>query len=82
MLAVRASRGPTIAAGDMNTLGSCAPADMWTVTDWGWTQTPGVQHAYGTAAHLRAPTSEVLPATHTDHDFLYLRAWLASTGER
>ena len=82
MLAVRARRGPTIAAGDMNTLGSCAPAGMWTRTDWGWTQTPGVQHAYGTSSHLRAATSEVLPATHTDHDFLYVRAWLVSPGER
>ena len=82
MLAVRARRGPTIAAGDMNTLGSCAPAAMWTRTDWGWAQTPGVQHAYGTASHLRAATSEVLPATDTDHDFLYLRARLVSPGER
>jgi endonuclease/exonuclease/phosphatase family metal-dependent hydrolase len=81
VLAVRARRGPTIAAGDMNKLGSCAPAGMWTHTDWGWAQKPGVQHAYGSAPHLRAATSEVLPATYTDHDFLYVRAWLVSPVE-
>ncbi len=81
LLAARTRRGPTIAAGDMNTLGGCAPAGMWTRTDAEGAQTPGVQHAYGTASHLRAATSEVLPATHTDHDFLYLRARLVSPGE-
>jgi endonuclease/exonuclease/phosphatase family metal-dependent hydrolase len=82
MLAVWARRGPTIAAGDMNQLPSCAPAGMWTRTDSGSPQTPGVQHTYGTASHLRAATSEVLRATYTDHDFLYLRARLVSPGER
>lgn len=82
VLAARARRGPTIAAGDMNKLGSCAPAGMWTRTDWGWAQTPGVQHAYGSASHLRAATSEALPATYTDHDFLYVRARLVSPVER
>ena len=81
MLAARAGRGPTIAAGDMNTFGSCAPAGMWTRTDSEGAQTAGVQHAYGTGSHLRAATSEVLPATHTDHDFLYVRARLVSPGE-
>lgn len=75
LLAVRARRGPTIAAGDMNRLGSCAPAGMWTHTDWGWAPKPEVQHAYG-SAHLRAATSESLPAKYTDHDFLYVRARL------
>jgi endonuclease/exonuclease/phosphatase family metal-dependent hydrolase len=82
VLAARTRRGPTIAAGDMNTLGSCAPSGMWTYTDWGGAQTPGVQHAYGTASHLRAATSEVLPATHTDHDFLNVTAQLVSPGEQ
>jgi hypothetical protein len=58
------------AAGDMNKLGSCAPAGMWERADWGWALTPGVQHANGSASHLRGATSEVLPATYTDHDFL------------
>ncbi|HEX6150762.1 endonuclease/exonuclease/phosphatase family protein [Nocardioides sp.] len=78
VLAVRARRGPTIAAGDMNNLGSCAPAGMWTRTDVEGVQTPGVQHAYGSASHLHAATAEVLPATYTDHDFLYVRARLMS----
>jgi endonuclease/exonuclease/phosphatase family metal-dependent hydrolase len=82
VLVVRAGRGPTIAAGDMNNLGSCAPVGMWTRADWAGAQTPGVQHAYGTASHLRAATSEVLPATYTDHDFLYVRARLVSPGDR
>jgi hypothetical protein len=82
VLAVRARRGPTIAAGDMNKLGSCAPAGMWTHTDWGWAQKPGVQHAYGSTPHLRAATSQALPAAYTDHDFLYVRARLVSPVER
>ena len=82
VLAVRARRGPTIAAGDMNTLGRCAPSGMWTHTDRRSGQTPGIQHAYGTASHLRAATSEVLAATYTDHDFLNVRARLVSPGER
>ena len=81
VLAVRARRGPTIAAGDMNTLGSCAPSGMWTHADRGG-QAPGVQHAYGSASQLRAPTSEVLPATYTDHDFLNVEARLVSPGEQ
>lgn len=82
VLAVRARRGPTIAAGDMNKLGSCAPAGMWTHTDLGRARKPGVQHAYGSASHLRAATSEALSATYTDHDFLYVRARLVSPVER
>jgi endonuclease/exonuclease/phosphatase family metal-dependent hydrolase len=81
LLAVRARRGPTIAAGDMNRLGSCAPAGMWTHTDSGGAQKPGVQHAYG-SAHLRAVTSESLPARYTDHDFLHVKARLVPPVER
>ncbi len=75
VLAAHARRGPTIAAGDMNTVDSCAPAGMWTVTDQGGAQARGIQHAYGTGDLLEAPM--VLPATYTDHDFLYVRARLA-----
>lgn len=82
LLARRARRGPTIAAGDMNKLGSCAPAGMWTHNDSGWAQKPGVQHAYGSTSHLHAVTSESLPATYTDHDFLYIRARLVPPAER
>ena len=82
LLAVRARRGPTIAAGDVNTLDSCAPAGMWTHTDRGRAQQPGVQHAYGSASHLRGATSEALTATYTDHDFLYVRARLVPPAGR
>ncbi len=74
-LAKRARRGPTIAAGDMNNVDSCAPAGMWTLTDQGGAQAPGLQHAYGNGEP--DATSEVLPATYTDHDFLYVTTWLA-----
>jgi endonuclease/exonuclease/phosphatase family metal-dependent hydrolase len=82
VLAVRARRGPTIAAGDMNNLGSCAPPGMWTHTDRGSAQNPGFQQVYGSATRLRVARSEVLPATYTDHDFLYVRARLVSPVER
>jgi endonuclease/exonuclease/phosphatase family metal-dependent hydrolase len=70
VLAKLARRGATIAAGDMNNVDSCAPTEMWTVTD------QGVQHVYGSGD--RDATSEVMPATYTDHGFLYVRARLAS----
>lgn len=81
VLAARARRGPTIAAGDMNKVGSCAPAGMWTRTDGESAQKPGFQQVYGSASLLHVVTSEVLPATYTDHDFLYVRARLVSPVE-
>jgi endonuclease/exonuclease/phosphatase family metal-dependent hydrolase len=82
VLAARARRGPTIAAGDINGFGSCAPAGMWTLTDLGVAQKPGVQHAYGSARYLRAATSEILPAAFTDHDFLLVTARLTGPPDR
>jgi hypothetical protein len=82
LLAARASRGPTIAAGDINGLSSCAPPGMWTVTDLGLAQKPGIQHAYGSARYLCAAESEVVPADFTDHDFLYVAAWLVPPADR
>ena len=40
-------------------------------------QDPGRQHVYGTGA-LRSPSAEVVPATHTDHDILLVRARLTA----
>lgn len=75
MLAARARRGPTVAAGDINGLGSCAPPGMWTRTDLRVTaQKPGLQHVYGDAAHLRSPVAGVVGARSTDHDFLLVTA--------
>ncbi len=76
LLAVRARRGPTIAAGDINRHRSCAPAGMWTRTDRTATQKPGIQHAYGGAEQLRVVGATTVPADFTDHDFLYVTARL------
>ena len=61
--------GPPIQSlgGDVNRRPSCAPPGFWTRTDRSATQTPGLQHVYGTGA-LSAPSVEVLPATRTDHE--------------
>ncbi|MGH3356365.1 MAG: hypothetical protein ACRDOJ_10740 [Nocardioidaceae bacterium] len=69
VLATRDQHGPVIAAGDINRLDSCAPAEMWTLTDAQAPQLPGRQHIYGTAQELRATQTETVPATYTDHDF-------------
>jgi endonuclease/exonuclease/phosphatase family metal-dependent hydrolase len=76
VLARSARRGPTIAAGDINGHRSCAPRSMWTRTDHRATNKPGIQHAYGGAAHLRAPRAGVVHAAFTDHDFLLVTARL------
>jgi len=79
LLAARARRGPTIAAGDINGLGSCAPPGMWTRTDLRVTaQKPGLQHVYGDEAHLRSPEATVVSATSTDHDFLLVTTRLTT----
>jgi endonuclease/exonuclease/phosphatase family metal-dependent hydrolase len=76
VLAVRARRGATIAAGDINAPSSCAPRGMWTRTDLGATQKPGLQQAYGSTADFRSPAAGVVRATSTDHDFLVVTARL------
>jgi hypothetical protein len=40
---------------------------------------PGARHTqvYGTG-DLRSPSARVVPATHTDHDFLLVRAYLTA----
>ena len=78
VLAARARWRPTIAAGDINRLSSCAPTGMWTLTDLAAAQKPGIQHVYGSAAHLLPQAAQVVPATSTDHDFLLVTARLAA----
>jgi endonuclease/exonuclease/phosphatase family metal-dependent hydrolase len=82
VLAVRARRGPTIAAGDVNGFDSCAPAGMWTRTDRSAPQKPGLQHAYGSAARLRNPAAGIIRAASTDHDFLLVTARLVRRAGR
>ena len=71
-----AARG-VLFGGDLNRRGSCAPSDFWARTDGAARQDPGVQQVYGTGA-LRSPGARVLPARHTDHDFLLVRAYLSA----
>ena len=73
LLARRALARTVIFGGDVNRSSSCAPSGFWTRTDGSAEQDPGSQHVYGTGA-LRSPSAEVLPATHTDHDILLVRA--------
>jgi endonuclease/exonuclease/phosphatase family metal-dependent hydrolase len=73
ILARRAAARTVVFGGDVNRRDSCAPDGAWTRTDAAAHQAPGLQHVYGTKA-LRSPTAEVVPAAHTDHDVLVVRA--------
>src|ERR687895_1166868 len=75
LLARRATARTVTFGGDVNRRHSCAPAGVWTRTDRSAEQAPGLQHVYGSGA-LRSPSAEVVPATHTDHDVLLVRAHL------
>jgi len=77
LLARRAARRTVIFGGDVNRRASCAPDGFWTRTDSSAAQDAGLQQVYGTGA-LRSPAAEVVPATHTDHDILLVRAHLAA----
>jgi endonuclease/exonuclease/phosphatase family metal-dependent hydrolase len=77
LLARRAAARTVAFAGDVNRRDSCAPAGVWTRTDSAGDQAPGLQHVYGSGA-LRSPAAEVVPATHTDHDILVVRAHLTA----
>jgi endonuclease/exonuclease/phosphatase family metal-dependent hydrolase len=77
LLARRARLGPVIFGGDVNRRSSCAPYGFWTRADGAAHQDPGSQQVYGTAA-LRFPSAQVVPATHTDHDVLLVRARLSA----
>jgi endonuclease/exonuclease/phosphatase family metal-dependent hydrolase len=73
LLARRASARTVIFGGDVNRRRSCAPEGFWTRTDRSAGQAPALQHVYGSAA-LRAPSAKVVPAAHSDHDILLVRA--------
>lgn len=77
LLARRAATRVVVFGGDVNRRRSCAPDGFWTRTDRSAHQAPGLQQIYGTAA-LRSPAAEVVPATHTDHDVLEVRAHLGA----
>jgi hypothetical protein len=75
LLARRAVAHTLMFGGDVNRRSSCAPRGFWTGTDRLARQDPGSQHVYGTGA-LRSLSTRVLPAAHTDHDVLLVRAEL------
>jgi endonuclease/exonuclease/phosphatase family metal-dependent hydrolase len=75
LLARRATARAVIFGGDVNRRHSCAPDGFWTRTDASGDQARGLQHVYGSAA-LRSPSAEVVPAVHSDHDVLLVRAHL------
>ncbi len=77
LLARRAAVRTVIFGGDVNRRPSCAPQGFWTRTDRFAHQDPGSQQVYGTGA-LRSPSARVVPATHTDHDVLLVRAHLTA----
>jgi endonuclease/exonuclease/phosphatase family metal-dependent hydrolase len=77
LLARRASARTVIFGGDVNRRRPCAPDGVWTRTDRSADQAPGLQHVYGSGA-LRSPSAEVVPAKHTDHDVLLVRARLTA----
>jgi endonuclease/exonuclease/phosphatase family metal-dependent hydrolase len=75
LLERRAVTRTVIFGGDVNGSRACAPKRAWTRTDGAADQAPGLQGVYGNGA-LRTPWAEVMPATHTDHDILLVRAHL------
>ena len=77
LLARRAAARTVIFGGDVNRRPSCAPDGFWTRTDRSADQAPGLQHVYGSGA-LRSPSAQVVPATHSDHDVLLVRAHLTA----
>jgi endonuclease/exonuclease/phosphatase family metal-dependent hydrolase len=75
LLARRAAARTVAFGGDVNRHDSCAPDGLWTRTDRSAHQAPGLQHVYGSGA-LRSPSAQVVPALHSDHDVLLVRASL------
>lgn len=74
LLARRAAVGSVVFGGDMNRRRSCAPHGVWTRTDGASDQVPGLQHVYGSGPGLRGPSAVVVPAAHSDHAVLLVRA--------
>jgi endonuclease/exonuclease/phosphatase family metal-dependent hydrolase len=77
ILARRAAARAVIFGGDVNRRRSCAPHGFWIRTDGSAHQDPGSQQVYGTGA-FRSPSARVVPAIHTDHDVLLVRAYLSA----
>ncbi len=77
LLARRQAARALIFGGDVNRRHSCAPDGAWARTDTAAHQAPGLQHVYGSGA-FRSPTAKVLPAAHSDHDVLLVRAHLTA----
>jgi endonuclease/exonuclease/phosphatase family metal-dependent hydrolase len=77
ILARRAAARAVIFGGDVNRRSSCAPHGFWTRTDGSARQDPGSQQVYGTGA-FRSPSARVVPAIHTDHDVLLVRAYFSA----
>ena len=73
VLARRQEGGTTLFGGDVNRQDPCAPSTMWVTRDTSATQSPGVQHIYGTTS-VEEWSSSVSEATYTDHDFLLAAA--------
>jgi endonuclease/exonuclease/phosphatase family metal-dependent hydrolase len=71
-LLARRSR-TVVFGGDVNRRRTCAPEGAWTRTDSTAFQAAGLQHVYG-SSELRDPAAEVIPAAHSDHDVLLVRA--------
>jgi endonuclease/exonuclease/phosphatase family metal-dependent hydrolase len=77
LLARRAVVRTVMFGGDVNRRHSCAPDGFWTRTDITAHQAPGLQHVYGSDP-LHSPSAEVVPARHSDHDVLIVRAHLTA----
>ena len=77
LLARRAAGRAVIFGGDVNRGPSCAPAGFWTRSDGSARQEPGLQQVYGSGA-LRSPSAQVVPAMHSDHAVLLVRAHRAA----
>jgi hypothetical protein len=73
LLARRASARAVAFGGDVNRPQPCAPGGLWIRSDASARQAPGLQQVYGSVA-LGSPSAEVVPAAHTDHDVLLVRA--------
>lgn len=65
--------GTTMFGGDLNRTSTCAPSTMWSARDTAASQSPGLQHIYGSGS-LDESSVSVAEATHTDHDYLLAAA--------
>lgn len=69
MLDRRAAAGPVVFAGDVNRSQPCVPDSMWSADDAAASQSPGVQHVYGSRS-LGTPEVMTIASERTDHDVL------------